>query len=83
MFKRLIRNQERHAKLMGEMMRRFGVLEAGDISMTGAMDLERASRTCMGCGTTVECERWMAETSGSEGAGAFCPNARVFAEMAR
>jgi len=82
MFERLIRNQERHARLMGEMMRRHGVLEAGDISITGAMELERASRICMGCGTVEECERWMAETTGTEGASAFCPNVRTFTKLA-
>jgi hypothetical protein len=82
MFERLIQNQERHAELMGEMMRRFGVLEGGDISMTGAINLERATRACMGCRSVAECERWMAATKGSKGAEAFCPNARRFAELA-
>ncbi len=82
MFDRLMRNQERHAKLMGEMMRRFGVLEAGDISMTGATNLEHAARVCMGCRSVAECENWMATTKGTKGAEAFCPNARKFAALA-
>ena len=81
MFQRMIENRERHAVLMGEMMRRFGVLEAGDISMTGAINLERATRACMGCRSVAECERWMAETKGTDGAARFCPNARLFADL--
>jgi len=82
MFERFIQNQERHAELMGEMMRRFGVLEGGDISMTGATNLERAARVCMGCRSVAECESWMAQSKGTEGAEAFCPNARIFARLA-
>ncbi|MEJ8571948.1 DUF6455 family protein [Microbaculum marinum] len=82
MFERLQKNRERHAKLMGEMMRRFGVLESGDMSMTGAVNLERAARTCLGCGSAGDCGRWMAQTDGPAGAEAFCPNARIFAELA-
>lgn len=81
MFDRMMKNQERHAKLMGEMMRRFGVLEAGDISMTGAVALESATRACMGCRSLAECEHWMEETSGTEGAGEFCPNVQRFTEL--
>lgn len=82
MFERLIRNQDRHAKLMGEMMRRFGALEGDALSMNDALALEGAARRCMGCRSLEECEHWMATTTGTEGAEAFCPNVRLFADMA-
>ena len=82
MFDRLIQNRERHAKLMGEMMRRFGVLESDTISMNDAICLEGAARRCMGCRAVEQCERWMTATQGTRGAEAFCPNARTFAAIA-
>ncbi len=82
MFDRLIENQDRHAKLMGAMMRRFGVLENESLSLNDAMQLEGAARRCMGCRSVETCERWMATTAGRAGAEAFCPNARTFANLA-
>ena len=82
MFDRLIKNQDRHAKLMGEMMRRFGVLDTDQFSQNDALNLGGAARRCMGCRSLEQCEHWMETTSGTEGADAFCPNARMFADIA-
>ena len=82
MFDRLIKNRERHAKLMGQMMKRFGALDADSLSLNDAINLEGAARRCMGCRSVEECEHWMATTKGTKGAEKFCPNARLFAEMA-
>jgi pyruvate-formate lyase-activating enzyme len=82
MFDRMISNQERHAKLMGEMMRRFGVLDADSFSLNDAICLEGCARRCMGCRSIETCERWMAAASGTAGAEAFCPNVSTFAKLA-
>jgi hypothetical protein len=81
MFDRLIKNQDRHAKLMGEMMRRYGVLDADNFSQNDALSLSGAARRCMGCRSLEQCEKWMAETTGTEGSEAFCPNVRTFAGL--
>ncbi len=83
MFDRLIKNQDRHAKLMGEMMRRFGVLDTDQFTQNDALSLGGAARRCMGCRALEQCEPWMETTTGTECADAVCPNARLFAEFSR
>jgi len=82
MFERFYRNQDRHAKLMGEMMQRYGVLQGEAVSQSDAMALGAAARRCMGCQSLEQCEAWMAETTGIEGSEKFCPNARTFTDIA-
>jgi hypothetical protein len=81
MFERLIANRERHARLMGEMMQRFGALQGDDVTISEAMSMERAARRCMDCGAVEDCERWMEQTEGTDGAERFCPNAKLFASL--
>lgn len=82
MFDCLISSQERHARLMGEMMRRFGVLDADSFSLNDAICLEGCARRCMGCRSVEICEQWTASTVGTAGAETFCPNVRTFAKLA-
>ncbi|TCT08408.1 hypothetical protein EDC22_10984 [Tepidamorphus gemmatus] len=81
MFERLMANRERHARLMGEMMRRYGTLQGDTITICEAMSLERAARRCMDCGSVEVCARWMEQTEGTDGAERFCPNAKLFASL--
>lgn len=83
MFERLIENRERHARLMGEMMRRFGALQGDDVTIGEAMSLERAARRCMSCGAVGDCEQWMEQTQGTAGAERFCPNVELFSSLRR
>lgn len=81
MFDQWVESRERRARLMGEMMHRFGALQHHTPTIGEAMAFERAVRVCMACGAVRECESWMAETEGTAGAERFCPNARLFASL--
>jgi hypothetical protein len=76
-FTRITERMDRQAHLMGAMMERLEVdVDAAGLEASGAL-LQRASRSCLMCKDSDECERWF--ESGAEGEPDFCPNARFFA----
>lgn len=81
LFSRISERMERQSKLMGAMMERY------DVDMTeAAMEASgtrfgSAARTCMVCGESDACQRWM--ESGSKGEPGFCPNIRFFEQHRR
>lgn len=69
---------ETHSKLMGRMMERCGIDPVHFAQDCCGTTLAAAARTCMACGRTDSCERWLHATEGGveQEPPSFCPNAR-------
>jgi hypothetical protein len=70
------------SQLFGEMMRRFGVSERPDYGHLEGAKLQAAAARCIHCSDAARCKTWVEQTSGTEGAEEFCPNAGTFAALA-
>ena len=81
MFGRMRRARKLRSQLFGEMMRRFGVTERQDYGYLEGTKLQTAAARCIHCSEVGRCKSWMEQTTGTEGAEAFCPNAGVFAAL--
>jgi hypothetical protein len=82
MFSRILKQEEMHSRLFGEMLRRFSFDSHRDMTMSDAFTLRRAISQCRACGAAERCEAWMASTEGTEGADQFCPNTEAFRQLA-
>jgi NADH dehydrogenase/NADH:ubiquinone oxidoreductase subunit G len=81
MFGRMRKIRELRGYLFGEMMQRFGVTERPNFNHLDGMKLQTAAARCIHCGEVARCKTWMEQTTGTEGADAFCPNAGTFAAL--
>jgi len=82
MIGRMRRTRELRNELFGRMMQRFGAPQsADDVYPEGAM-LRIAAARCIHCTETRRCMAWLTETTGTQGASEFCPNAATFAALA-
>jgi hypothetical protein len=77
----ILGGQERRSLLFGEMMRRFAFDPHRDFTMSEVLVLSRAINRCRACGAAERCARWMAETTGTDAAEGFCPNAAAFRRL--
>jgi len=64
------------------MMRRFGVTERQDYAYLEGAKLHTAAARCIHCSDVERCKSWMEQTTGTEGAADFCPNAATFEALA-
>jgi hypothetical protein len=81
MWGRMRRTKELRSQLFGAMMRRFGVTERLDYGDVEGTKLHTAAARCTHCGEVARCKAWMEQTTGTEGADEFCPNAATFAAL--
>ena len=82
MFGRMRKTRELKGRLFGEMMRRFGVTQRQDYGDVEGTMLHTAAARCIHCAEAARCRAWMEQTTGTEGAAEFCPNAETFAGLA-
>jgi hypothetical protein len=82
MLGRMRRTRELRSQLFGEMLQRFGLTQRCDYASPDGAMLQIAAARCMHCRTVEQCKLWMAQTTGTEGAEEFCPNAATFAALA-
>lgn len=61
------------ADLLGRMIERVGVSGAAG-RLDGGEGLQQATRNCMHCRATAQCERFLAEADREAGIPVFCPN---------
>lgn len=70
-----------HSKLMGRMMTRCGIDPVRLAQDRFGATVTAAAQTCMACGRTESCRRWLDVTEDGvlQEPPSFCPNARRFA----
>ena len=74
----MARRVERLAVRMHEVMERLGVDPLKLIRRDGGDSYDRARRTCLTCGTSDKCLRWIDGTGRADRPPAFCPNLPLF-----
>ncbi len=80
-FRNMTKQRELHARLMSRMMDRSGLDMVECCRTSTEVTIYRAARTCLACGSTDECRRWLADPVNVEGPAEFCPNGRLFREL--
>jgi hypothetical protein len=83
MFGRMRRTRELKRQLHAEMKQRFGVTQQEDYGSTEGTMLQTAAARCIHCTEAARCKDWLANTTGTEDAADFCPNAGMFATLGR
>jgi hypothetical protein len=83
MHKPELRNVERQATRMREMMRRLGVDPVAFNHLRKGDAHAEALARCLYCGTAGICLRWLDGFGRADRAPDFCPNLRLFAECSR
>lgn len=79
MFRRVLRQAQR----MDDMMQRLDVDPALAARRDQGMAFARARTVCLFCPAAAQCERWLAEATGTPEPPGFCPNAAFFAACRR
>jgi hypothetical protein len=74
----MVRRVERQARRMHEMMDRLNVDALALVRLNKGDVYAKARSTCLFCGTSDMCLRWLDGHSRSDGSPNFCPNLRVF-----
>ena len=74
----MVRRVERQAMRMHEMMDRLDVDALALIRLSNGDVYAKARSTCLFCGTSDMCLRWLDGQGRSDRSPDFCPNLRIF-----
>jgi hypothetical protein len=73
-----MRRVEQQARYMAAMMARLAVDGVAATREGRGIQFAAASRRCLMCNSSVECEQWLADPNRGSEAPEFCPNAEFF-----